>query len=715
MKKGIIIFMMGMFTLHLGAQTYNGGTWYSAFDASEHSASTSNVSGVKLSSIKVFSPTLGRVYLDTYMTVSGELSHTKPEGYTIKVGNVEISTSDDQAKGAVSGSWGKERYTYIQNCTNMGFPQNASSSVDVKYVYKAYNAWRDVYVKNVRIPLAQHILLADGTYGTTAYTEPFDFGSVAWGATAATVDEVALRSFLTNGNITISSSDAQIFRINSADNTSSVTYNVGANACASTNGAAGQACADGVLGDINLYGFKIYFCPQEAKEYNGTITITDGTNTATVAVKGTGLKHDQTITFAPETPIYDTATIALATASSNLKPSYTFSPEGVVSFNGEKMVIATLSAPAQVTITASQDGNDYYNAATLVEQTITIYPSKTFGEDSAFVCPNDSVEYDGKYYQVGVYENVLLSVKNQYGSDSLVTFVVKELPTYLFEEYKTMWVGKDSTWRGKDLSGYAIGEYILYDSLQTVAGCDSVYQLMLTVNALPTVYGKDSAFVCPNDSVEYHGIHYKVGEYEVTLTNWLGGDSIVTFTVKALPTYLFEEYKTMWVGKDSTWRGKDLSGYAIGEYILYDSLQTVAGCDSVYQLKLTVTKVEQTITFELPTDTIKVEEILELSAEATSGLTVTYSFSADSLIDFGENVLVALLPGELIITATQGGDDTYAAAEPVSRTLTIVTGTLTDVREIPNAQPKAVKLMYKGQLFILRDNQYYNVQGSRVR
>ncbi|MCQ2324461.1 MAG: hypothetical protein MJZ53_06440, partial [Paludibacteraceae bacterium] len=445
-------------TTNLVAQTYNSGTWYSLYNTSKKT--NVNAASRNFGEISgIFAPTNGTLSLQykkySIMSTNGVL-YVYADGS--KVGE-QTGISDYK-------NWKDKDFTIPQNISKISFRMEEGTGLEVR---------------NCKIQLAQHILLADGTYGTADYTEPYDFGSAKWGETATAVDEISLRSFLSAGNITVSSSHPSVFRINSADNTSGITYTVGANACASSNGTAEQPCAEGVLGNISLYGFKIYFCPQEAKTYEGTITITDGVSTATVAVKGVGLKQDQTITFEPASPIYDNAPIAPAETSSQLAPTYTFEPENIVSWTGEAFAITPLTDSVSVKITAAQAGNNNYNAATPVTRTITILPSKTYGTELATVCAGETFNYDGKDYSAGVHENIIFSAKNRFGSDSLVTLTVNELPTYLFPETKTIYVGKDSIWRDKSLAEYAIGEYILYDSLKTVADCDSVYQLTLTV------------------------------------------------------------------------------------------------------------------------------------------------------------------------------------------------------------------------------------------
>lgn len=716
-------------TTNLVAQTYNSGTWYSYYDAAGFTINTINNVEIKN---KIFAPTSGTLSLQWKYEYS-ILDFTHSLG----------SHKTHVYESANNGTKTTEKFL-ITGCDESW--QNKSGAVSANINYLKFDRptgnTSKVYYKEIKLPLAQHILLADGTYGTADYTEPYDFGSVKWGETATAVDEVALRSFLSAGNITVSSSLPSVFRINSADNTSGITYSVGANACASSNGAAEQPCAEGVLGNISLYGFKIYFCPQEAQNYEGTITITDGVSTATVAVKGVGLKQDQTITFEPASPIYDNATIAPAETSSQLAPTYTFEPENIVTWAGEAFAITPLTDSVSVKITAAQAGNNNYNAATPVTRTITILPSKTYGTELATVCAGETFNYDGKDYPAGVHENIIFSAKNRFGSDSLVTLTVNELPTYLFPETKTIYVGKDSTWREKSLAEYTVGVHNLYDSLKTVADCDSVYQLTLTVVALPTTYGKDSAFVCPGDTVEYEGMTYGVGVYQVTLKNWLLGDSIVTFQVNELSTYLFPENKTIYVGKDSIWREKSLAGYAIGEYILYDSLKTVAGCDSVYQLSLTVIALPTTYGTESAT-VCAGESFLYYEQDYFAGehkdilLPIKNYLGGDTLVTLTVNEY-EVTPDVTVYDSIFVGDE-FIVAEHIyvfteAKDTTIIDSTINvhgcdsviyyEVNVAEKGTPtqlenatkvsSVTKFVQNGTMYIRRDNELFGILGNKI-
>ena len=319
-------------SISLNAQTYNGGVWYSLYDMSEKTKSTND--GGNIVSYSVFTPSTGAFSFETKMT-----GVVKPDSYELTVDGVTVSV-------------GKGQNSYIGKEATVN--ANASS-LTVAYKYKFYNATRTVYVKNAKLPLAQHILLNEGQNSKS-------FGNVTIDGQSA-AQTVTLRSFLTAGNITIKS-DNNAFRINSAANLSGHTFAVGANACASANGSG--AAGGSNLGDINQYAFNIYFCPSEATSYNATITITDGVSTATIAVSGTGVKKDQTIIWNDK---YNEKKLSVGQQVTDLATAlggavtYSTNNDSVIAIINEGAGFKALAA-GEATIYATQAGDDKWNTVT---------------------------------------------------------------------------------------------------------------------------------------------------------------------------------------------------------------------------------------------------------------------------------------------------------------------------------------------------------------
>ena len=184
------------------------------------------------------------------------------------------------------------------------------------------------------------------------------------------------------------------------------------------------------------------------------------------------------------------------------------------------------------------------------------------------------------------------SLRSVYGTDSVYVLLLTVLPVYSFTE--TLRVNTvDTTWHGQTIASLEARQepYLFYDSLKTVFGCDSVYELKVFVSALPITYGTYEALVCEGDQVEYEGVIYSeafTGDIHLEGVNIYGGDSIVRLTVKILPNYLIEQEMTITEGDKASWEGWNLSGVPVGESELYASYYSIDDCDSTIVLHLTV-------------------------------------------------------------------------------------------------------------------------------
>ena len=329
---------------NLSAQTYNGGTWYSLYQPNEEDKGTDSGGEIK-NYTEIYTPSIGTVYFETKMSKS--IIGQQPSDYSLDVSGKTVSV-------------GSKQTSYVEKSAS-GFDKNITS---IKFSYNytvAKNLTRTVYIQNVQLPLAKHILFADGGYGKTSESKSFD--KVTIGNTSA-VQTVKLRSFLTTDNITITSNNAA-FRVGSSSNQGAHVFNVGANACASANGASGTPASGGTLGDINLYDINIYFVPTSAGEQSGTITISDGTSSVTISVSGVGVKKTQTLTWAADFQADEVSLpvgkeiVNPATTNSGLALTYTSSDETVLAVEGT--TIKALQA-GEVTLTVEQAGDDNWNA-----------------------------------------------------------------------------------------------------------------------------------------------------------------------------------------------------------------------------------------------------------------------------------------------------------------------------------------------------------------
>ena len=90
---------------------------------------------------------------------------------------------------------------------------------------------------------------------------------------------------------------------------------------------------------------------------------------------------------------------------------------------------------------------------------------------------------------------------------------------------------------------------------------------------------------------------------------------------------------------------------------------------------VTVIKTQQTITFKQVSSAVTYgASPLTLSASASSGLTVTFSVTGPATIN--GTTLTITGAGSLVVTANQAGNGNYAAASPVSQTIVVAKATL---------------------------------------
>ena len=333
--------------------------------------------------------------------------------------------------------------------------------------------------------------------------------------------------------------------------------------------------------------------------------------------------------------------------------------------------------------------------------------------DGATICPTE-LPYTWETVTFTEAGTETLTLQSVVGCDSIVTFTLTVLPTYTVEEKDTMYVGKAKEWHNIDLSVMPVGDTILVDSLQTLAGCDSVIVLNLHVNELPTTYGTVTASVCKGEEFTYNGQNYTAGEYTINTKNVLGGDSIITLTVAELPTYLVELKDTITYGESYTYRGFTVEPDA-GSYAYNDSLKTVAGCDSVVSITLLVNKAPQTISWDLPTCYCVFTEgdDVELKATATSGLEVSFAIDNNELAVIENSILKLLKAGDLTITASQEGNDNYLPAEPIEFVMNIQQQPEEAIDNVNAKSDAARKVIINGQIYILRDNVLYDLTGKK--
>ena len=272
----------------------------------------------------------------------------------------------------------------------------------------------------------------------------------------------------------------------------------------------------------------------------------------------------------------------------------------------------------------------------------------TTGIDKQVAC--DSFTWiDGVTYTEST-NTPTITLTNAAGCDSVVTLNLTINPTYFFETDAAICAGDTFSWQRNSY----MTEGVYWDSLQTAAGCDSIYKLHLTVNPLPVVTiiatadtvcggevvlmangntnysyqwsnGSSNSWIsvdstgsysvtatdpnecsntvskaitvnqpchtmidttiCQGESFDFFGeSKTSTGVYVNTATATNDCDSIVTLVLAVNPAYYITRTVTICEGESHLFNGELLTQG--GTY--YDSLETVNGCDSIIELKLTV-------------------------------------------------------------------------------------------------------------------------------
>ena len=712
----------------LSAQTYHDGVWYSLYDDATH---TMNTQG-DYETGGVFAPTTGT------LNVQWRYEWVDWVGFAKKI-DTEVLTSADNGDNTTKVGKLAENTGKNSNTTE-------SFSVGRNINWIKFNRTglptHKVHVYHIDIPLAKHILFASGDYGTA--TASYDFGEQDVLSTSEPY-KVNLRSFLSAGDIKVTSSDPEIFHIGSAEATEPIVYAVGANACASANGTA-DAASGSALGKIANYAFSVYFTPKKGGSYTGEITLTDGVSTATITLSGTGRKLNQSITWNQEkTTFLSNETIVPATASSELEVAYSFSPEGIVTFADG---VFSILSDGQVTVTAAQGGNEIYNAAESVSKTFTIFPAVSYNAYEASICEGEVYNdaYFGALTEGRIYSD---TIPNAYGGDSVICLTLHVHPLFASEESFNHYLGLPGEWQGVDLSLLPLGDTTLVAAYSSAYGCDSTYTLHLSVLPNPTTYGEYKAAFCEGDSIEFAGKWYFAAADDSVMMsekNIYGGDSIVLLTVSVNPVYQTEQTDTMRIGEEVTWQGVDLSVLPIGDTTLVAAYSSVYGCDSVYILHLTVEKRPTTYgadsIYICGRGEVAYYDNKEYTKPSKTPVTVTLStlnqFGGDSIVELWvlasnkydmsfskeikegteeewQGIDLSVLPAGdttlvVIYTTVHGCDSTYT----LNLTVKAKENTATALDNTDAVDNKPYKFFRNGQMYIRKNGQIYNLQGIKV-
>jgi hypothetical protein len=357
-------------------------------------------------------------------------------------------------------------------------------------------------------------------------------------------------------------------------------------------------------------------------------------------------KASQTINFtAPTSPVtYGITPIALsAKATSGL--AITFTTTGPATVIGSTL---TITGAGRVVVTANQPGNTDYSAAPAVQQTITVNPetatskltstatSLTYGTSvtlTATLTGSGTAKPTGTATFLNGTTSVGIGTLN---SSGVATLTLATLPVGV----DSITVSFPGDTHYAPVASAALAETVRQATPMvklTAAPTTAAYGAAVTLTA--TVSGTGGTN--PSGTVTFLNGNTPQGTGPVTMNS----SGVATVTLTSLP-----------VGADSI-----KASYAgNSNYIAAASPATT----------VTITKASQTITFVAPATPVTYGIApITLKATATSGLPVT--FTATRADPVNNSTLSITGAGSVTVMANQSGNSNYAAADAVSKTITV--------------------------------------------
>ena len=213
-----------------------------------------------------------------------------------------------------------------------------------------------------------------------------------------------------------------------------------------------------------------------------------------------------------------------------------------------------------------------------VNLTLTINQPQTTNL-TAEICQGETYTQNGfNVSTAGIHTQTLQTIK---GCDSIVNLTLSVNQSQTTNLIAEICHGETYT-----LNGFNVNTEGLHtQTLQTYKGCDSIINLTLTVN-LP--YATNIfAEICQGETYNQNGFNVSTsGTYTQFLQTTKGCDSIVNLVLTVNPTYITTYNETVCQGESYIFNGITYTADTSGRYVL--NLQTVNGCDSILELNLTV-------------------------------------------------------------------------------------------------------------------------------
>ena len=198
-----------------------------------------------------------------------------------------------------------------------------------------------------------------------------------------------------------------------------------------------------------------------------------------------------------------------------------------------------------------------------------------YGERNVKLCQGNVFIFNRDTFMTsGVFYDTIPALN---GCDSIIKYIVSMHPTY--EHWDTVHISDKQTYRFGDRDLMITGDY--ESSALTSSGCDSIAHLHLVVH--PSYYFKEALEICQPDTCKWHGqLLTESGTYfDKQLTTHYGFDSIYELQLVVHPAYFTYEQYLINDGETTILHGINITKT---DSIYTDTLHTVYGCDSIFQI-----------------------------------------------------------------------------------------------------------------------------------
>ncbi|WP_083629615.1 ELWxxDGT repeat protein [Tenacibaculum agarivorans] len=402
-------------------------------------------------------------------------------------------------------------------------------------------------------------------------------------------------------------------------------------------------------------------------------------------------KVNQAITFNNLTDVTygDTDFNLSASADSGLAISYMSSDTSVATVSGNTITIVGVGSTI---ITASQAGNNNFNAAASVDQTLKVTPREITitadaGQAKVFGTTEPTLTYS-------ITSGSLVSGDLLNGNIERVTG--ENVGFYAINQGTLGNVNYNITFVSNDFEITKADQTITFNSLADVTYGDANFNLNATSDSgLTVTYSSSDTSVATvsGNTVTIVGVGTTTitasqvgnGNYnaatDVTQTLTVNTKAI-TITADAGQAKVFgttEPTLTYSITSGSLVSGDVLNGNIervtgenVGFYTINQGTLDNANYDITFvSNNFEITKADQAITFNSLSDLTYGDADFNLNATSDSGLTITYSSSDTSVATVSGSTVTIVGVGTTTITASQAGNGNYNAATDVTQTLTV--------------------------------------------